>query len=677
MSPVLLLLLRVHGALAASYLLFRAVGARGFVLPAYRLRAARALFGLSFLLPLGLTALPARSLPEWRIPTTVTELDGADHPMRRTRVPAPRLRAIGPAPALPSPGASSRSIPGACLWALLAIAATLAAARLRRSVRALRALVRGALPLRQLGRVRILVSEEIAVPFSARLDRRAYVLLPARLLGRSRDLSLALRHELQHHRAGDTIAAWRLELLRCAFGLNPAFQAWAGLLVGLQEEACDHAVIHRGRGVSPRTYAECLLRAAEDALRARQPSALALAMISSQPPSALRRRIEMLAQTSGPHRSFLALFTLAVGGLFTFAVGAQALSNPAITAAPNPGRAHFVAGLQSRTEKILARSVAEFQAAAGFAVVGEASTGRILAVAGVRRDGRDADRAWPLSFRIEPASAMKGIIAAAALEKGLTQPDEKLDCGHGLLTLGARTYKDWKDFDHLTTAGTVAQSSNVCGIRLGQKLGVEGLERALRDFGFGPDGSAQDFPEARPGVAPRSDELPAEIYIPLISTGYTATPGFYVTPLEIVQAYAVIANGGLLMKPRLADDPTPVTVRRVLSSQTAGQMKAILVEAVRIGTGAPARSARYTTAGKTSSAFSPENSDDRLGGERGMAGFVGFAPAHDPRLVVYVGMLDPRSGSDHRPHGAAHAAPVFRKLVDELLPELGVRPDQD
>jgi cell division protein FtsI/penicillin-binding protein 2 len=117
-------------------------------------------------------------------------------------------------------------------------------------------------------------------------------------------------------------------------------------------------------------------------------------------------------------------------------------------------------------------------------------------------------------------------------------------------------------------------------------------------------------------------------------------------------------------------------LNHAISEEAARKMRSVLVGAVQNGTGKNAQSSLYSTAGKTSSAYAPQSPQhEELGGERGIAGFVGFAPAQNPRLVVYVGIIEPTNSYDHNPHGNEHAAPVFKEVIETLLSKMNVASD--
>ncbi len=149
--------------------------------------------------------------------------------------------------------------------------------------------VRRAHVVRRIGRVRVLVSDREYVPFAAWTPGQYWIVLPAALLMRPADLRIALRHEAQHHRHGDTRYLYAMLLCRALFGLNPAVHWLARQLFELQEFACDE-VLAQHEGQCPRAYCACLLRIAESALPAQ--SALLRSFMAGSRAFALARRVE-------------------------------------------------------------------------------------------------------------------------------------------------------------------------------------------------------------------------------------------------------------------------------------------------------------------------------------------------------------------------------------------------
>ena len=285
--------------------------------------------------------------------------------------------------------------------------------------------------------------------------------------------------------------------------------------------------------------------------------------------------------------------------------------------------------------------------------------------------GTEAPRSphWALALRFGPASITKAIVAASALELGATTLDETHSCENGKYEWAENLYQDWKPLDELTTADTVIESSNICGIKIGQKLGAKRLEQTFINFGFGEGGTASHFPEARSGEIPLPHDLKTEKYIATIATGYG---GAYFSPLEIVQAFGAMANGGNLMKPQtITDFGKPEIIRRVLSESNAQQMRKVLAGVMTRGTAVNAASKFYRLGGKTGTGYSHTHPDhEKLGGDSNMAEFVGIAPIDNPRLVILAVLENPTDQKGV--HGATHAAPIFTEVAERSLEHLGV-----
>ncbi|MDQ1723804.1 MAG: hypothetical protein QOG52_832, partial [Frankiaceae bacterium] len=219
--------------------------------------------------------------------------------------------------------------------------------------------------------------------------------------------------------------------------------------------------------------------------------------------------------------------------------------------------------------------------------------------------------------------------------------------------------------EHLTTAGCLAKSSNVCTIQVAQKLGKDRLYAAMTAFGFGSK-TGLGFPGESAGVLPTVANW-SNSTLPTVAFGQ----GVSVTALQVASVYATIANGGIRVTPTLVSGhigpdgtvtpvPAPAT-RAVVSPEVAAEMRRMLESVTSdLGTAPAARIPGYRVAGKTGTA---ERADGN-GGYRGfVSSFVGFAPADDPQLLVSVVLDDPKSGH----FGGAVAAPVFREIMKFAL----------
>src|SRR5690606_24493068 len=139
---------------------------------------------------------------------------------------------------------------------------------LAKNLWALRKILTDAVEIRRIGRVSVLVSDEVKIPFSTAINFRSSVVLPMDILGNSRDLSIAMEHELQHHRQGDTWFALVLEVIKVLYFWNPAMYLWFDEMADLQEHACDEAVLSRSR-CSAFDHGSCLVSVAGMAIENR------------------------------------------------------------------------------------------------------------------------------------------------------------------------------------------------------------------------------------------------------------------------------------------------------------------------------------------------------------------------------------------------------------------------
>jgi beta-lactamase regulating signal transducer with metallopeptidase domain len=147
--------------------------------------------------------------------------------------------------------------------------------------------------LRTIGRVRIAVSDESPVPFSAWVPGRAFVVIPTSFVSDRQAYRIAIHHELQHHRQNDPVWAIAIETVRALFVWHPVIRAWARRLEQEQEFACDEAIVGR-RGISAQDYSRCLLRAAKSAMGSPYVVVGARSMAGAAQGRTLRMRIEMI-----------------------------------------------------------------------------------------------------------------------------------------------------------------------------------------------------------------------------------------------------------------------------------------------------------------------------------------------------------------------------------------------
>lgn len=340
------------------------------------------------------------------------------------------------------------------------------------------------------------------------------------------------------------------------------------------------------------------------------------------------------------------------------------------------------AGMQQAAEQYLSAAVTNSRAAAGTAVVMDPLTGEILALANVPRfDPNDIATSSPDRWRdrviadtYEPGSTFKAILASAAIDAGVVRPNDRIFCEDGHYRIGRRTIHDHEPYGWLTFADVIKNSSNIGAAKVGARLGAKRFAAAIKAFGFGQL-TGVDLPgEVQGLVWPYTQWAP--INLATVSFGQ----GISVTPLQLVRAYAAIANGGKLMRPYIvrrvvAADGTilrekrPHVVGHPLSAKTAHIVTALLERVVESGTGTKARIDGMAIAGKTGTAQKVDPKTHRYSARNRMASFVGFFPADAPRLVILIVIDSPRTST----YGGIVAAPVFREIAEYGIDRLGLR----
>ncbi len=337
--------------------------------------------------------------------------------------------------------------------------------------------------------------------------------------------------------------------------------------------------------------------------------------------------------------------------------------------------------IQYIAEKALAEAAAKWRMAGGSVVVQNPNTGEILGMASYptfdpNNFGQSAGEARQnraLSQVYEPGSTFKLVAVAAALEEGLTNPQEVIDCQWGSIVLAGHVIHDDHPHGSLTVSQVMAKSSGVGVIKLGLRLGEDRFYRYIKAFGFG-DETGIELPAEERGLL-RPPSRWSGISLGEMSTGQEVG----VTPLQIISAYSAIANGGVLNKPRVmrevfqGESHEPImaaTGRRVVSPRTAELMRGILADVVENGTGTTARLVGYAAAGKTGTAQKIDTTGT-YSKTHYIASFVGFAPVKNPAVTILV-VIDSPVGAIY---GREVAAPVFRSIAEQTLGYLNVPHD--
>ena len=321
--------------------------------------------------------------------------------------------------------------------------------------------------------------------------------------------------------------------------------------------------------------------------------------------------------------------------------------------------------LQAIGRQMLTEAIRATEARGGDLLITDPRTGDVLALVSIRDESTNALSA--INTPYEPGSTLKPLTVAGLLQNGLASLDDVVDTESGSWTVAGRTIRDVnREHGPMTLARALQISSSIGVAKAAQAMSPAIQYQNLRDFGLGAPTGIGLPGEAR-GTLRRpehwSGQSPASLAI-----GYEIS----VTPLQMAMAYGALANGGLLMEPRLVRELRdsngrvtarfePRMVRRVISSDVAREVADVLVEVVEDGTGTRARLGTFKVAGKsgTSRAFS----DGAYQPGEYFASFVGFIPAEDPQLVVTVKLDRPQGAY----YGGSTAAPVTRATMEAIL----------
>lgn len=343
--------------------------------------------------------------------------------------------------------------------------------------------------------------------------------------------------------------------------------------------------------------------------------------------------------------------------------------------------------VQNYVEEAIAKLVEEYQPEGVSVIVTDPLTGDILGLGNY--PSFDPNQFWefPLANQrnravtdlYEPGSTFKIVPVAAALEEDLVQPNSLIDCGVPVVEYDGRKIRlpdDHHNYGVISVAEIVAKSSNRGAAQLGLMLGEHRLYDYAAAFGFGKETGWGPRGEVGGMLHPVSDW--DGLTISRLPAGYAVN----VTPLQVHFAMSAMANGGLLMEPRLIEritDNTGATVvdfpvrerRRVVSEETARTVAALLTEVPTThGTARRAAIPGYEVAGKTGT--SRKIIEGRYSHNHHYASFSGFFPARAPRFAITVMVDDAKLNGVA--YGGSVAAPAFREIGERLIDYYALSP---
>jgi cell division protein FtsI (penicillin-binding protein 3) len=338
--------------------------------------------------------------------------------------------------------------------------------------------------------------------------------------------------------------------------------------------------------------------------------------------------------------------------------------------------------IQYIAEKELAKAIHDTQAISGTVIVENPNSGELLAVANWPTFNPNAAKDSPAEARVdravsslyEPGSVFKIVTLSAAIDQGITNPNEIVDCQNGAIYIAGHRIRDHKAYGNLSVSQILAYSSDVGAIKVGLRLGAPKFYDYIRAFGFGQP-TGVDLPGESRGMLRRLANW-TPVSVGSISMGQEVG----VTPLQMINAVSAIANGGLIVRPHVVRalrhgtqlvEPQEPEPRRVIRATTAATMRRMLEGVVLNGTGKMARLDGYTVAGKTGTAQKFDVNAGHYFAHKLIASFVGFAPISTPAVTILVQLDSPVGPHD----GGQVAAPVFQRIAQQILPYLNVPQD--
>lgn len=342
--------------------------------------------------------------------------------------------------------------------------------------------------------------------------------------------------------------------------------------------------------------------------------------------------------------------------------------------------------LQAGVEAALDRGIERFNAEGGWALVLDVKTGEVLAMAS-RPDfdpnlfteaDRESFRNRTVTGSYEPGSIFKAMVFAAALNEGLVDVEEVIDCEHGMWIHRGRPLRDYHPYAELTAAEVIYKSSNIGTAKIALRMAPQMMYDYLRKFGFG----------VRTGIELPGDEggimHPPSRWDSLTHSRMSMGHAVNVTALQMAAAMNALANDGVLMRPWVVREVRSLSgdvLYRghpqeagppVVRAETARTMRRLLAGVTRPGgTGRRAAVEGYAIAGKTGTAqkvLPGGGYADKLN----IASFVGFFPAENPVVTVLVSVDEPKG---ELRTGGSVAGPIFKEIAEHTISYYGIPPE--
>ena len=347
-------------------------------------------------------------------------------------------------------------------------------------------------------------------------------------------------------------------------------------------------------------------------------------------------------------------------------------------------------GLQNIVETELEKACKVFRPKGATVILMEPRSGRVLALANrpnfslndLDKGTLEQRRNRAIADLYEPGSTFKIVTTAAALNQQIVNPRTMIFCENGYYS--AYKLRDHAPYRYLTVNDVLVHSSNIGMAKLAIQTGDQKFYEYVRRFGFGePTGINLPAEE-------RGEVHPPHAWDYLTETRMAMGHAISTTPLQVIAAMSVIANGGKLMMPQIVKEVTdqrgavvatypPQEVRTVVSKKVTDAIRDAMLEVVTPkGTAAGARVFGYKVAGKTGTAQKTQKTEGRnhYSHDKYVVSFVGFMPADDPAFVMIV-VFDEARTSEGKNYGGLVAAPVFSNIAERAARYLGLPATED
>lgn len=344
--------------------------------------------------------------------------------------------------------------------------------------------------------------------------------------------------------------------------------------------------------------------------------------------------------------------------------------------------------IQEALERELSNAVSKYNPDHALGIVMNPKTGEILAISSRPNfepsnykdyDIETINRNLPVWMTYEPGSTFKIITLASVLEEGLVDLEKDIFYDAGSTTISGARIRCWKAGGHGTETylQVVENSCNTGFVSLGFKLGKEKLFNYIKKFGFG-EKTGVDLNGEENGILFNLDKV-GDLELATTSFGQ----GVSVTPIQQIVAVSAAINGGYLMKPYIVkslNEPVtntvilenkPTIVRKVISEETSEKVRFALESVVANGTGRNAYIENYRVGGKTGTAQKVKNGVYMVGNY--IVSFIGFLPADNPEVVVYIAIDYPKGITQY---GGTVSAPIAREVLLDSISALNIKPSK-